>query len=208
MQGHRLATSSEEDLDSTYEVKEYEGNIKMQEMSKHQNPAIRSRTDDCTEYKNTPDIQQIEYLDLNSPNNINSSCFSKTSRFSNISPPQYESGDISNSTYGQKGSNSPTKSAYHASVVNVQPSQTLSAQRCEVGLLDVPAGGPYIRSCQSDPMCNAKFSRLSSELEDAKMQIQYLEDILKMNDIEDDGSSNDADFLELEQGNIIIGFYP
>jgi len=63
----------------------------------------------------------------------------------------------------------------------------------------VPTEGLYIRSCQSDPMCNAKFSRLSSELEDAKMQIQYLEDILKMNDIEDDGSSNDADFLELEQ---------
>jgi len=107
MQGHRLATSSEEDLDSTYEVKEYEGNIKMQKMSKHQNQAIRSRTDDSTEYKNNPDIQQIEYLDLNSPNNINSSCFSKTSRFSNISPPRYESGDIDNSTYGQKGSNSP-----------------------------------------------------------------------------------------------------
>merc|ERR1712079_119322 len=91
-----------------------------------------------------------------------------------------------------------------SSFLNIHPSQLCSSKlthNCDTKIHSQ-------RSCQDDPICNAKFSRLSTELENAKKQVQYLEDILKMKELEDDenGSSTDADFVDLDQdGEILYG---
>ena len=207
MQGLRLATSSEVEYNSSCDVREVGEGIKMHQISNYQGDPINEIANICTNQENKPgkpEASPFQYLNLNSPIHLSSSCFSKQLQLPNLSPPEYDPNHIQNSKFYVTGSNSLDRTTYRSSVVNVEQSQPLST-RFKVGLIDGPTNC-YTRTCQEDPVCNAKFSRLTSELEDAKKQVQYLEDILKMKDIEDeeDGSSTDADFIDLEQGTLLV----
>ena len=200
----RLESSTDIDYNSSCDIQEDDRGIQMRKISDHKcdtKPSevgdYKSQTDKLDKLETYP----LDYLNLSSPIHPNSSCFSKQLHLSELSRPEYYSNDA---RYDGKGSNTLERSSYHASVVNVQLSEPLST-RTTVGLLSGPKSS-YVRTCQASGMCNAKFSSLNSELEEAKRQIKYLEDVLKMQEMEDeeDGSSTDADFIDLEQGTSTI----
>jgi hypothetical protein len=128
---------------------------------------------------------------------LRSSYFSKELHNDNISPPGYDYINSKNSKSHGEGINNMDNFTNRAAAVNGHSSRRFSSKLTLTNSKDC-----YKRSCTTDPICNAKFTRLTSELQNAKKQVQYLEDILKMKDLEDeeDGSSTDADFIDFDQG--------
>ena len=127
-----------------------------------------------------------------------------------LGPTKYDSIDSMNSTTHREDNDIVNGSSYPSRNIDVQPSHIFSST-----FTTTNPKYKHTRACLDDPVCNAKFSKLTSELEDAKKQVQFLEDMLKMKDVEgeeeedvedNDGSSTDADFIDLDQGSISITF--
>ena len=132
---------------------------------------------------------------------LRSSYFSKELRNDSASPPGYDYINNKNSKSHEDGIKTMDSITNRSSPVPGHSSRLFSSK-----FSDTNSKNCYLRSCQTDSICNAKFSRLTSELQTAKKQVQYLEDILKMQDLEDedDGSSTDADFIDFDQGMINV----
>ena len=200
VQGLRLATSSE--FDSSFGTVENAENIQLHKMPKFRgNKKVTGQVNICSGQANEPDKlgnSPFHPSAYNSPIHIRSSYAVKDSFDKNQSPPAYSfHGDKSTESFDPK-KKSLKSCTDRASVLKINPSQLFSPKLTN----NSDPKTHCQRSCKDDPICNAKFSRLTSELENAKKQVQYLEDILKMKDLEDDenGSSTDADFVDLDQG--------
>ena len=197
VQGIRLANSSE--FDSNYGFGESRENIKLREISKqNDNRKSMGEVNICLDQDNEPDKLENSPFHPSKHNtpvhlrSLRSSYFSKELQNDNISPPGFDYINPKNSKSHGEG----TKNK------NNLTNRTASSRLFSSKLTITDSKNCYLRSCQTDPICNAKFTRLTSELQNAKKQVQYLEDILKMKDLEDDedGSSTDADFIDFDQG--------
>ena len=204
----RLATSSE--FDSSFGAKENSENIKLQDISKFRKNETMGQVNICTGQEMEPDKlgnSPFHPSALNSPIHLLSSNAKQYSIDANQPPPAYSIRE-KDSTESLKSNVKLSRNRnLQTSVLNMNPSTLFSSR-----LTKNSPNHCYVRSCQDDPICNAKFSRLTSELESAKKQVQYLEDILKMKDLEEEenGSSTDADFIDLDQGMKILfsnGFF-
>ena len=196
-----MATSSE--VNSCCDDKDGGENIKLRPLSKHRDTKTpQGEVNICSRQENEPDRLETSPFHPSKHNSLvhlRSSFFSKSLTNTNLSPMEH--------TQGTK------LKAYHK-----EPSKSLDRPNSTTCHIGVQSPNPYFsrlsindakssnfRSCQMDPICNAKLSRLTCELEYAKKQVEYLEDVLRMKDLEDeeDGSSTDADFVDLDQGTII-----
>ena len=190
----RLATSSE--FDSSFGGKENAENIKLCDMSKFRENKTIGQVNICAGQEKEPDKlgnSPFHPSALNSPIHIRPSNIKQNSCDANQPPPAYSFRE----EFSSKPVHSNIKSSISrkSSLLNINPSKLFSSKFTNTKTFN-------LRSCQDDPICNAKFSRLTSELENAKKQVQYLEDILKMKDLEEEEneSSTDADFIDLDQG--------
>ena len=210
-QGKRLANSSE--FDFICGVDDYKESIKLRQMSRIEGSNVTGAVNISSHQENEPDNLETSPFHpstFESPSHQLSASHSNQLTDVKFGPTKYDSIHSMDSTMHLEDTDIVNGSSYPSRNIDVQPSHLISSTFATTN-----PKYKHTRSCLDDPVCNAKFSKLTSELEDAKKQVQYLEDMLKMKDVEgeeeedvedNDGSSTDADFIDLDQGSIVITF--
>ena len=193
---------------------DYKEGIKLRQMSRIEGNNVRGRVNISSHQENEPDNLETSPFHpstFDSPSHPLSANHSNLLTDVKLGPTKYDSIHSMDSTMYLEDTDIVNGSSYPSRNIDVQPSHLASTT-----FTTTNPKYKHTRSCLDDPVCNAKLSKLTSELENAKKQVQYLEDMLKMKDVEgeeeedmednEDGSSTDADFIDLDQGSIAITF--